>query len=62
MTVRLYQKETDEQQVLDIYTQSSYVGHPFLTKEFIATSCDKVKNVYLPNTTTFVFEKEDRII
>jgi putative acetyltransferase len=59
--VRNYQPE-DLSNVLSSFETASYIAHPFLSKEFIKQELDNIANLYLPNTDTWVIEKEKNVI
>jgi len=55
--IRPYQ-DSDLETVLDIWYQASLVATPFLNQEFLAQERKNIQEIYIPNTLTWVFEKE----
>jgi len=58
--IRKY-KETDIDEILEVWFQASSMAHPFLDMEFMGMEKRNIRDVYIPNTTTWVYEK-DRVI
>lgn len=59
--IRTYQI-TDTDAILDAWLQASKIAHPFLSADFIEQEKDNIRNIYLPNTQTWVYEQEERVI
>jgi putative acetyltransferase len=59
--IRKYQP-TDMEAIIDTWYQASMVAHPFLDPKFIEQEKHNIEHVYLPNTETWVFEKEDEVV
>ncbi len=51
-------KPVDASALVTIWLAASAVAHPFLSEEFISREADNLRNVYLPNTRTWVIEHE----
>ncbi len=51
--------ETDTGEVLEIYYHSSSLAHAFLEPEFIKKEKDHIREIYLPQTKTWVFEGDN---
>ena len=54
--------EDDLEQLLTIWSLSSTKAHPFLKKEFVEKVSSDMRNLYMPNTETWVYEVEGEII
>ncbi|MFK7804150.1 MAG: GNAT family N-acetyltransferase [Anaerolineae bacterium] len=54
--------ETDLDDVLSAWENASHVGHPFLTKTFIASEKDNVANMYMPNANSWVAVDQNRVV
>jgi len=59
--IRKY-KETDIDEILEVWFQASSMAHPFLDEEFMGMEKRNIRDVYMPNTDTWVFEDRDMII
>lgn len=51
----------DIESVMNIWLSNTVVAHPFISVEYWENNYDTVKNIYLPNAKTFVFEEEGMI-
>ncbi len=58
--IRKYQ-DTDLDSILEIWYESTRIAHPFLTAAFLEKEKTNVREVYLPNTETWVFEQEQAV-
>lgn len=59
--IRKY-KVLDETKIIDIWSNSSSLAHPFLSTAFVEKVKKDMKDIYLPNTETWVFEKDNVVI
>ena len=59
--IRLYQK-ADVDSVIDVWYQASLIAHPFLTEAFLNEEKIKLREIFLPNSQTWVFEKERQVV
>lgn len=59
--VRPYNK-SDLDDVLLSWERAVKIAHPFLNNEFLELERYNIPNVYLPNTETWVVEREKRVI
>ncbi|MGM0824985.1 MAG: N-acetyltransferase [Pseudomonadota bacterium] len=58
--IRKY-RESDIDQVLDIWLSASIKAHAFIGSEFWRSKVGVMRDVYLPASETFVFESEAQI-
>ena len=58
--IRAYQ-EKDIDQLLEVWYQASSLAHPFLTEDFLAKEKKNIREIYIPNTKTWVFIKEEKL-
>lgn len=58
--IRKHQKK-DLEALMDIWYKSSSIAHPFLDSKFVEKVKKDMKNLYIPNSETWVYE-EDNII
>jgi putative acetyltransferase len=56
--IRVY-KDTDFEEVLDVWSKSTVVAHPFMDEAFIQKERANVRDLYIPNTKTWVFLGQD---
>ncbi len=56
--IRVY-KDTDLEEVLDVWSKSTVVAHPFMDEAFIQKERANVRDLYIPNTKTWVFPGQD---
>ena len=59
--IRKY-KASDEDQIIHVWHKSSDLAHPFLTEEFQKLEKINIREIYLPQTKTWVFEEDENII
>ena len=55
------QTEKDIDQIMNIWYKSSTLAHPFLNSEFVEKVKKDMRNIYIPNADTWVFEENDII-
>lgn len=48
----------DEQAILDIWLDASIIAHPFIEAQFWYSKVADMREIYLPASTTFVFEEQ----
>lgn len=48
-------EDTDLEDILDIWSKATVVAHPFMDKAFILKEKKNIRDVYIPNTITWVF-------
>ena len=59
--IRKY-REGDVKNVLDAWEAASRLAHPFVSEDFLESERHNIPNVYLPNTETWVWETEGRVV
>lgn len=59
--IRRY-KETDLDKVVDIWYQASTMAHPFLKPEFVEKVKNDMREIYIPNSLTWVFEENNKVV
>ena len=55
-------KEQDLEQILDIWNQASAIAHPFLNDAFVEKVAEDMRNMYIPNSETWVFQEGNIIV
>ena len=55
-------KDTDLSELLEAWYSASLVGHPFLDEAFFRQERKKIREVYLPNAETWVFEQDEVVV
>jgi len=60
MTIRNYTIDDDDA-IIAVWEAATRLAHPFFTDEFIASERTSIRDVYLPNTVTYVAENDGRI-
>ncbi|KAA3636106.1 MAG: GNAT family N-acetyltransferase [Bacteroidetes bacterium] len=59
--IRKYEVK-DVDGIIDTWYQASMLAHPFLDSRFIEQEKHNIRNVYLPNTDTWVFESDNEVV
>lgn len=59
--VRPY-KDTDLSDLLDVWYSASLLAHPFLDEAFFVRERNNIREIYLPNAETWVFEQEGVVV
>ncbi len=54
--------QRDLHRVLEIWEDASRSGHPFLSDLYLVEERDRVRDLYLPMATTWVFEHGSRVV
>jgi putative acetyltransferase len=55
-------KEQDLEQIMNIWYHASTLAHPFLNSKFVEKVEKDMRHLYIPNSQTWVFEKDNSII
>ena len=59
--IREYAKN-DENRIIDIWVKSNALAHPFLPPEFVSKVKKDMREIYLPNTKSWVYEEKGTIV
>ena len=59
--IRKY-KAADIEILLDVWYAATTLAHPFLTTSFQAQERENIRNIYIPNTKTWVYIKEAELV
>ena len=59
--IRKY-KQGDLNEVLDAWFSASQVAHPFLSQDFFEQERRNIRDLYLPNSETWVFELDGVVV
>lgn len=59
--IRAY-RQTDTESIIDAWFEASSLAHPFLDAAFMEKEKENIRNIYLPNTKTWVYEKNDNVV
>jgi putative acetyltransferase len=59
--IRKYEP-ADLEELLTAWETANAVAHPFLSADFQASERDNIINLYLPNTETWVWEADGRVV
>ena len=54
--------EKDLEQILNVWYHSSTLAHPFLKLEFVEKVKSDMRNIYIPDSDTWVYEKDLEIV
>lgn len=58
--IRAYRNQ-DLQPISDLWLQTSLQCHNFIAESFWQNNLENIKNIYIPNSQTFVFEDKHKI-
>lgn len=59
--IRKYEN-TDTEKIVTIWHQAFSLAHPFVATDFVEKVKIDMRNIYLPNTETWVYEKDNSIL
>jgi putative acetyltransferase len=54
------EKDTDE--IMNVWYQASSLAHPFLEADYVEKAKKDLRDVYIPNTETWVYEENSSVI
>lgn len=54
-------QEKDLEAILDIWYKSSSIAHPFLDSKFVEKVKKDMRNLYIPNSETWVYEEDNEV-
>ena len=52
----------DLEQIMNVWYQSSTLAHPFLNSAFVEKVKSDMRNLYIPNSETWVYENESGVV
>ena len=55
-------ESSDSEIIIGIWYEAQTLAHPFLSKDFVAKVKVMMKDVFIPNSKTWVFEHEGEVI
>ena len=55
-------EEKDNDEILNVWYQASSLAHPFLEADFVEKTKKDLRDVYIPNTETWVYEENNSVI
>ena len=55
-------EEKDNNEIMNVWNQASILAHPFLEPDFVEKAKKDLRDVYIPNTETWVFEENSKVI
>lgn len=58
--IRTY-KEKDLNQIMDIWYRASTLAHPFLKPDFVTKVKKDMREIYMPNSKTWVYEENNHL-
>ncbi len=53
-------EETDLEDILEIWYQSTTLAHPFMGDAFLEKEAKNIRDIYIPNTKTWVYTNAER--
>jgi len=59
--LRLYQ-EGDTETIIDVWYQASLIAHSFLTESFLEEEKIRLREIFLPNSQTWVYEEAGQVV
>ncbi|MCZ6629251.1 MAG: N-acetyltransferase [SAR324 cluster bacterium] len=54
--------DKDIAEVLDVWFLASSLAHPFLSEDFMGQERENIRDKWIPNSETWVYEHEDEVI
>jgi len=55
-------KNTDSEAIMTIWYEAQTLAHPFLSKDFVDKVKVMMKDIFIPNSKTWVYENEGEVI
>ena len=55
-------RDQDLEQLMNIWQKSSTLAHPFLKNDFVEKVASDMRNLYIPNSETWVFEENQIVV
>ncbi len=60
MIRKLEEKDNDE--IMNVWSQASSLAHPFLETDFVEKARKDLREIYIPNTETWVYEDNSSVL
>ena len=54
--------EKDLEEILNVWYLAQSLAHPFLTADFVEKVKKDMREIYIPNSATWVYEEDDKVI
>ena len=54
--------ENDLEQIMKVWNESTTLAHPFLNSEFVEKVKSDMRNIYIPNSETWVYENDEGMV
>ncbi|NUO01230.1 MAG: GNAT family N-acetyltransferase [Saprospiraceae bacterium] len=54
--------EKDNDEILNVWYEASSLAHPFLKDDFVEKAKKDLRDIYIPNTETWVYEENNAVI
>ena len=54
--------EKDNDAILNVWYEASSLAHPFLKDDFVEKTKKDLRDIYIPNTETWVYEENNAVI
>lgn len=55
-------KEKDTDEIMNVWNEASSLAHPFLETSFVEKVKKDMREIYIPNTETWVYEENNSVI
>jgi putative acetyltransferase len=55
-------EETDNDEIMNVWHEASSLAHPFLESDFVEKVKKDLRDIYIPNTETWVYEDNNTVI
>ncbi len=53
---------SDTEAIIEVWYQASLLAHPFLKADFLEKEKQNIREVYLPNTQTWVYHRKGQVL
>lgn len=54
--------KNDLEQIMKVWTESSKLAHPFLNSGFVDKVKSDMRNIYIPNSETWIYENDESLV
>lgn len=55
-------EEKDNDEIMNVWYEASSLAHPFLESDFVEKTKRDLKDIYIPNTETWVYEENNAVV